>query len=138
MGGQPLRKTVGIGLPRRLLGRAFLIGRAGQRREQIDPAQQQVDPRTVEMLLALCAATNRSSIAWATVTAARRSTIRAAPFSEWAARMQSSSRSGRVGVRSSSSRAAVSDWVSSPASMRKRSRIENWLRSCAPIRAGTG
>ena len=75
------------------------------------------------------AATKPSSIAWATRTAASSPTIRAAPLSEWAARIRGSITSGAAEAPSRATRPvdSVAVWLS--ASMRNSSSSENPLRS---------
>lgn len=68
-----------------------------------------------------CASTRQSSMTCATRTPASSPTIRAAPFSECAARMQASSWSAWVGLRSSAIRPALSTWVWASASSRNSS-----------------
>ncbi|MNQ61414.1 hypothetical protein D3C85_757290 [compost metagenome] len=70
------------------------------------------------------AASSRSSITWATRTPASSPTMRAAPFREWAARMQASSWSAWAGLRSSTSRPVLSTWVWASASRRNSSSRE--------------
>ncbi len=76
-----------------------------------------------------CAATRQSSIAWATCTAGSRPTTRAAPFSEWAARIRGSMVAAVAPEPSSATSPCDSTDSRSSASMRNRSIIEKPLRS---------
>ena len=83
-----------------------------------------------------CAATRQSSMAWATLTPASMPTMRAAPLSEWAARMQASSCSAWVGSRSSASSPALSTWVCASAS-RPNSSSSDASRICSGVMTGS-
>ena len=97
--------------------------------QEVNAAEQDVDVLRPEDQLPFCAATKQSSIAWATRTAASSPTIRAAPLSEWAARIRGSIASGAAEAPSSATRPAESVAVWLSASMRKSSISEKPLRS---------